>query len=414
MNSVPSFHLFEAFGVELEYMIVRADSLDVLPLADRVLHRAAGEDTGEVDLGLTSWSNELVRHLIELKNTDPVPALADLPLAFQENIQRLNHLLEPDQARLMPTGMHPWMDPVTQTQLWAGENCTIYQTFHRLFNCYRHGWANLQSVHLNLPFADDAEFGRLHAAVRLLLPILPALAASSPFQDGRATGFQDNRLEVYRTNSSRIPAITGLVIPEPVFGQADYEASILQPMYQAIAALDPEGILQHEWLNSRGAIARFDRDTIEIRLMDVQECPRADLALCAAVVSVLRNLVEERWTDQARQRGIPTEILNDLLLSTMRSAEEAVLDSRPFLEQFGFRAGRCTARELWGHLLTTTGLWPGEAGSPWTEPLGVMLQRGPLAPRILRALGGSTDRDRLAEVYRCLCDCLARGVLFEA
>ena len=41
---------------------------------------------------------------------------------------------------------------------------------------------------LNLPFSSDEEFGRLHAAIRLLLPLLPALAASSPL------------VEVYRAN----------------------------------------------------------------------------------------------------------------------------------------------------------------------------------------------------------------------
>ena len=32
-------------------------------------------------------------------------------------------------------------------------------------------------------------------------------------------------------------------------------------------------------MNSRGAIARFDRNAIEIRVIDVQECPKADLAI---------------------------------------------------------------------------------------------------------------------------------------
>jgi len=38
-------------------------------------------------------------------------------------------------------------------------------------------------------------------------------------------------------------------------------------------------VLQNEWLNSRGAIARFERDTIEIRVLDSQETPAAELAI---------------------------------------------------------------------------------------------------------------------------------------
>src|SRR5690606_17301416 len=141
------------------------------------------------------------------------------------------------------------------------------------------GWANLQSVHLNLPFDGDEEFGRLHAAIRLVLPILPALAASSPLKDGHYTGLKDTRLDVYQSNQRKVPSIAGRVVPEQVFTQKDYEEQILQRNYQDIAPYDPEGILQDEWLNSRGAIARFQRNAIEIRVLDIQECPAADLAI---------------------------------------------------------------------------------------------------------------------------------------
>src|SRR5690606_18371458 len=100
-------------------------------------------------------------------------------------------------------------------------------TFDRIFNCGGHGWANLQSVHLNLPFANDAEFGRLHTAIRLLLPLMPALAASSPLVERRMTGVLDNRLEFYRSNAKRVPSVTGLVVPEPALTRQEYEQDIL-------------------------------------------------------------------------------------------------------------------------------------------------------------------------------------------
>ena len=60
--------LFQAFGIELELMIVHLDNLGVYPIADRVL-RAAGDLQleGEVERDETCWSNELVLHVIELK-----------------------------------------------------------------------------------------------------------------------------------------------------------------------------------------------------------------------------------------------------------------------------------------------------------------------------------------------------------
>ncbi len=71
MSSAEPFHLFQAFGVELEYMIVDAKSLDVRPITDRVLQAVAGEITSDFVDGEITWSNELTAHVIEVKTTDP-------------------------------------------------------------------------------------------------------------------------------------------------------------------------------------------------------------------------------------------------------------------------------------------------------------------------------------------------------
>ena len=47
----PALHLWEAFGVELEYMIVDAVTLDVRPITDKVLYEVAGEYVAEVEMG---------------------------------------------------------------------------------------------------------------------------------------------------------------------------------------------------------------------------------------------------------------------------------------------------------------------------------------------------------------------------
>src|SRR5690606_37756266 len=130
------------------------------------------------------------------------------------------------------------MDPATDTRVWPHAGNEIYGTYDRIFGCSGHGWANLQSAHLNLPFHGDDEFGRLHLAIRAVLPLLPALAASSPMMDGRVTGVLDNRLAVYRENQRRLPSIIGHDVPEPVTTKARYEAEILAPMYAEIAPLD--------------------------------------------------------------------------------------------------------------------------------------------------------------------------------
>jgi len=409
VSGIGPLSLFSAFGVELEYMIVDARSLSVRAIADDLLCATAGDLSGEVDRGEICWSNELVAHVVELKVGQPAPALEPLPALFQKNVHEINSILSKSGARLMPAGMHPWMDPEHETRLWPHEYGEVYRAFDRIFGCRGHGWANLQSTHLNLPFADDGEFARLHAAIRLVLPILPALAASSPVVEGRITGLLDNRLEVYRLNSRKIAAVAGRVIPEPAFSRAEYDTQILEPLYAEIAPHDPAGVLRNEWLNARGAIARFSRNTIEIRVLDVQECPQADVAICAAIVAVLQALVSERWSPLALQQAAAVEPLASILLTSIRNADQAVIYDREYLALFGFPDESCTAGELWGHLIEAL---PdlGGLSSPWRESLAVILDEGPLARRLVSVL----ETDDLQTVYGELCRCLQEGQMFRA
>jgi gamma-glutamyl:cysteine ligase YbdK (ATP-grasp superfamily) len=406
--------LFEGFGIELEYMLVDRASLAVAPLADVLLRGAGGAVESEVERGELAWSNELALHLIELKTNGPAKALGGLAALFQEHVGRIHALLAPHGAMLMPTGMHPWMDPVREFRLWPHEHGPIYAAFDRIFDCRGHGWSNLQSVHLNLPFAGDDEFGRLHAALRLLLPILPALAASTPLVEGRTSGWLDTRLRAYRDHCASVPSIAGRVIPEPVFTRREYEGVLLRGIYDDLAPHDPQGVLRHEWVNARGAVARFGRGAIEVRLLDVQECPAADLAIAALVTAVARALVEERLADRATQEEWPTEALVAILDETIRAADLALLRDAAYLRAFDFPgAGPCTARELWAHLLERT--LAREPGSDeWAPALATILRQGCLARRILAALAGDLRRERLAEVYGELCRCLAGGELFRA
>ncbi|MFM7429652.1 MAG: glutamate-cysteine ligase family protein, partial [Flammeovirgaceae bacterium] len=118
--------------------------------------------------------------MIELKSTRPENNFNALENAFVDDVRRINAILYKWNAMLMPTAAHPFMNPLTDTKLWTHDSNEVYDLYDKIFNTKGHGWSNLQSTHLNLPFYDDEEFAKLHAAVRLILPILPALCASSP------------------------------------------------------------------------------------------------------------------------------------------------------------------------------------------------------------------------------------------
>lgn len=403
MSESPGLQLFEGFGIEIEYMIVDA-ALDVMPVSDKLLHAACGAYESEIERGDLAWSNELVLHVIEFKTNGPADELQGLAASFQRDVGEANRLLTPLGGRLMPTAMHPWMDPERETQLWPHEYSAVYETFDRIFGCRGHGWSNLQSMHINLPYQGDEELSALHSAIRLLMPLLPALAASSPVVAGRPTGLVDNRLDFYRKNCRAIPSVTGRLIPEVTSGVDAYRRDILEPIRRDVAQFDEAGILDPEWVNARGAIVRMVRDSVEIRVIDVQEAPQADLAIAALTVASLEALVAERHASQQEQEASSDEALEAILLATMRSGERARIDDQRYLACFGVDQP-VEAGELWRHLAGEVDLPSEHAGA-----LDVLLNKGPLARRILAALGRKGGN--LHEVYAQLCQCLDQGCMF--
>jgi gamma-glutamyl:cysteine ligase YbdK (ATP-grasp superfamily) len=408
-------HLFDGCGIELEYMLVDRGTLDVLPIADRVLQDASGaatpvNDYAKGDLG---WSNELVMHVLEVKNVRPTSDLAKLTQQFQDEIVAMNARLARHSAKLLPGGMHPWMNPATETRIWPHDNAAVYRAYDRMFDCRGHGWANLQSAHVNLPFAGDEEFARLHAAVRVILPILPALAAASPFADGCSGGVLDYRMEVYRRNADAVPELNGEIVPEIVSTRAEYEQRILAPMYRAVRPHDPEGALQHEWLNARGAIARFDRSAIEIRVLDTQECPRVDVAFAALVMDLAQWLTESAFYRPDPAAQLPTRMLSQLFIAATHEADRARITAEDYLAVFGMQRRHCEAGVLWQHVAERLDRTGSPRASVWRPIIDYVLTRGPLARRLLRAVGPRPSRRALHELYTALAQALHEGRPFD-
>lgn len=404
------YRLFDGLGIEIEFMVVDRATLDVRPWVDRVMSAECGEPVSELARGEMSWCNELAAHVVEIKTTDPVPGPDAVMEGFRRELHCIRGHLAGWDAAILPGPAHPWMDPRRETVLWPHEHHEWYRMFDRLFDCRRHGWANLQSMHLNLPFHGDEEFARLHAAIRILLPLIPALAAGSPYLDGAYAGRLDPRMEVYRTNSELIPSIAGRVIPEPVFSEAEYQERILLPMYADIAPLDPDGVLREPWLNARGAIARFDRGSIEIRVIDSQECAQADLAVAWAIWHVLRALVDERWTPVRFQQQWEIDPLHGVLLDTIRDAEAALIDNPEYLRVFGAGPDPMTAGALWGRLRKAC-IPHHAAFDDWFD---LYARQGTLSRRLLQRAGERPDRPKLQDLFRDLQRHHESERLFEA
>jgi len=402
-----NYSLFSVIGLEIEYMLVDQDTLNIQPLSDIILKDLAGKIVNEAVVGDIAISNELVMHVLELKNNGPKPITVDLALQFQKAVDQLKPILKQHNLCFMPSGAHPWMNPQKETKRWPHDNKALYEQFDKIFDCQGHGWANLQSMHVNLPFADDQEFFQLHTAIRLLLPLLPALAASTPILDSRPTGYQDTRLKYYGDNQQRIPIISGEVIPEFVGSIKDYQDTILQPIYDAISPYDPDKILQFEWLNSRGAIPKFAYNAIEIRLLDSQECVNADVAIALVIVAILK-----KWLRNSHYfLEHPCEIapLKSIYETSLRDGLSTQIEHRELFDQWQINPRAKHLCDVWSQLIEQVS---SDLDDTTQKSLELILSQGNLSHRILKSINGNFEHSQLAQTYRKLTQCLAHNQAF--
>ncbi len=402
------YHLFDVVGIELEYMVVKSSDLKVLPIVDELLTAKNGELTSEIENGTIGWSNELVAHVVELKTNGPTTKPVSLSQDFHKNIQEINNLLHRQGAELLPSAAHPLMNVKTEMQLWKHDYNEVYELYNRVFDCKGHGWANVQSMHVNLPFNGDEEFEKLHAAIRIILPLLPGISAASPIFDGQITGFLDSRMEAYKTNQKEIPIMTGKVIPEQAFSQDEYNLKIFNPIKTAIKPFDPENILEHYFLNSRGAIARFDRNAIEIRVIDVQECPKADVAIAILTVEVLKLLVSEEIVSLKEQKKWHENDLYEILNSAIKEGENSLITNLDYLNLFSIKE-ESKLLDVWKKLYELVKF---KIHIEHRITLEALLKHGTLSTRILKAIGNDVSSGNIITVYRHLAICLQNNELY--
>lgn len=404
-----SYRLFEVFGIELEYMVVSRDQLQVKPIVDELFLKKNGEITSDIPNGKIEWSNELVAHVVELKTNGPTPKLEELPELFLQNIQEINQILEGLNAQLLPSAAHPIMNPLLETQLWKHHYSKIYALYNRIFDCKGHGWSNVQSMHINLPFFDDEEFEKLHAAVRILLPVIPGLAASSPIIEKEFTGYKDSRMNFYKTNQKEIPQMTGKVIPEQVFSKKEYRETIFEPINKAIKPFDTENLLDQHFLNSRGAIARFDRNAIEIRVIDIQENPAADIAIAALIIAALRLLVSEELVSLEDQKTWTEEELFSIFDEVIKNAENTLIENKRYLAIFDLEKPS-DVKTIWKTLYEKV---QHQLAEDQQKHIEFILQNGSLSTRILKSLRNDFSEAHILKTYRKLGDCLQNNRMFR-
>jgi glutathione synthase/RimK-type ligase-like ATP-grasp enzyme/gamma-glutamyl:cysteine ligase YbdK (ATP-grasp superfamily) len=407
-----SYKAYEVCGLELEYVLVDRD-LNAVPLAESCLAALAGRPASDATLGVVGFSNELFQHVLELKTEVPLKSLAQTEEVLVEGVRRAASLLaERFDSRLLPTGMHPWLDP-RKAKMWERSNNRIYNTYARLFDTTTHGWANVQATHVNLPLGTDKEAVAMMNAAALLVPYLPAIGASTPIFEGDVQPAVDNRLQFIIEHQTKIPESCGLIVPEFVASLPQYKRDVLGPMYRAVEKLEGGKALRHEFLNARGAVFKFSRESMEVRILDTQECVKMDVAIAVFV----------RWTLKALAEALIAARLvtpdHRLLVEDFRAVVKEGTRARVFAPHLlspdeRDDEGKVEVRRVLDELIAMARKKAPQREEPYLDLVAGIVRQGSLSERMKAALepyGGDYDTftEAARRLYIQLSECLTEN-----
>lgn len=310
------YRTLEVLGPEHEFSVID-EALKPLPIVDKVIKELHGRVVNNVSFKGFTFGKELQSHIAEIKANSPFRS----PLVFEETMHRavleISEVLERRfHAALLGLGMHPLLK-LEEAEIWPHRDRSIYEAMGKIFDLRQHGWLNIQSFQLNLPYSSESDGIKLHNILSNVLPYLPAIAAASPVYESKIGEYIDNRLHFYKINQREVPSVVGDVVPEYVASFKDYRKVTVEKYSDELRRLGAHScIIGKEWLNSRGIIFRFDRNALEIRVLDEQECVKSDVALSCFIRALLRGLLEAN-------SSLPHDLLVEDFNSIIRSGLEA-------------------------------------------------------------------------------------------
>lgn len=262
-----------------------------MPISDKIIKATCGRMINFIEMPAFSFGKEMQLHVMEIKANQPFKEPAEFEETMQNAVSTLSGIVAKHGANLLGTGMHPLLQ-LSDTGVWPHHHRRIYQEYGKIFDLNRHGWLNIQSFHLNMPYETDKDAAQIHNQLANLCAYLPAVSASSPFIEGKEGLDVDNRLSFYKENQQEVPSVAGDVIPDYIETLKGYKRDVIGRYSADLAAAGAdETLLNREWVNSRGIIIRFDRCALEVRVMDEQECIKMDVALACFIRAAVRGMI---------------------------------------------------------------------------------------------------------------------------
>jgi len=280
VNDSPELQI--TLGAEEEFFLVDPATLDILPDPAPQIFAAC-----EQRIMPHKVTPEFLRAQIET-NTRVCSSVKQLVKSMRATRQIVAEAAAEHGAVVMAASTHPfaaWTDQVTTPRERYRDFEIVYQEALRRFL--------VGGMHIHAGFGTPDSRIRVMTAIRRYLPLLHALSASSPFNEGRETGFKSFRLNL-------VGALPRTGLPGPMWSWAEYEDLVAN--YQRLEFIQNGSEL---WWDIRPS---HSFPTLELRICDV--CTRIEDA--ASVAALYTCLI--RWLLRLDAEGKlpsepPTEII---------------------------------------------------------------------------------------------------------
>ncbi len=175
-------------GIEWELALVDVDSGDLRQVAQTVLDDVRPADGGEHP----NIRQELLLNTVEVVS-DVRRTVAEAGVDLERSIERIRQVTDPLRVELMCAGTHPFAR-------WTQQKVTDKKRYATLID--RTQWWGRQmliyGVHVHVGIEDREKVLPILRAMLTVFAHLQSLSASSPFWDGRDTGYASNRALMFQ------------------------------------------------------------------------------------------------------------------------------------------------------------------------------------------------------------------------
>ncbi len=267
-------------GVEEEFFLVDAASRDLLadpaPEIFELCERNAGPH---------KVVHEFLRSQIET-NTRVCHSLAEVRQTLRETRNLVIDAAAEHGAKVIAVSTHPfgrWQEQMpTDGDRYRHFAVIFQESMRRSVN---------GGLHVHAGFGDADDRIRVMTALRRYLPLLHALSTSSPFTEGRMTGFKSYRLNL-------LGALPRTSVPGALYSRAEYDK--LLEDYREMDFVRDSGEL---WWDIRPS-GKYP--TIEMRICDVGTRIEETMTLVALYACLVRWLLRNKDSVPLEP---PTEII---------------------------------------------------------------------------------------------------------